>query len=169
MSLRMIFIKIMLGFILPFMLCGISYNYISENFEKYNAYAKSEDIINVEATVSKVYKSDIKRSRGKNRGFDIVGTEYYYTMLYIVNNHEYKDTLTEKSYYNNPIKPMKIGDKKIIEVYKDNRSRYNGIYKIPKIKNIKELHSNNSTFYIFITFAVIMCILSFFLKDKKDD
>ena len=31
----------------------------------------------------------------------------------------YKD----KSYYNNPIKPMKIGDKKIIEVYKDNRGK----------------------------------------------
>lgn len=62
---------------------------------------KSEDIINVEATVSKVYKSDIKQSKGKNRGFDIVETEYDYTMIYTVNDNEYKDTLVEKSSINN--------------------------------------------------------------------
>ena len=91
----------MLGFLLPIMLCGISYRYISDNIKEYNAYAKSEDIINVEATVSKVYKSDIKQSKGKNRGFDIVETEYDYTMIYTVNDNEYKDTLVEKSSINN--------------------------------------------------------------------
>ena len=169
-------IMLIIGII--FVYIGISTIYT--NTKIYDEYAKSSDIRKVEAKVTDVEvltiyttesqeHNDIETKKKKHKTDRIKkesGKKYTYHIEYNINDKVYKDTIYEHSDYNNKIEPMKIGDTREIEVYKNK----NGIYQVPKIKSLEYVKEQNLYSYIMIVVGIFICIAGFWgIRGKQKE
>ena len=146
-----------------FTLLIISCYSILSNEIAYNEYATSSEIRKTEVEIT-----DIETTNIFNENDSKTGERYNYSIKFTVDNVEYKSNLIEENYFYHEKKAMNIGDKTVIDVYKDKK----GNYKVPKFTSLEAKDNENKnliTGSIFIGLVTCVFILGLLLTLHSKD
>ena len=136
---------------------------ILSNEIAYNEYATSSEIRKTEVEIT-----DIETTNIFNENDSKTRERYNYSIKFTVDNVEYKSNLIEEVYFYQEKKAMNIGDKTVIEVYKDKK----GNYKVPKFTSLEAKDNENKnliTGSIFIGVVTCVFILGLLLTLHSKD